>query len=96
MKEYLIKKINELKVNQGIELMNQIPRDELVGYYQKSTICVIPSLWENHPFVLLEAMSCGKPVIASNVGGMAEIIDHGKDGLLSGQPTYFPLTFSAA
>ena len=82
MKEYMNKNIDELKLRENIELIGQIWRSELLEYYRKSTICIIPSLWENHPFVLLEAMSCGKPVIASNAGGMAEIIDHGKDGIL--------------
>ncbi|MBC7262136.1 MAG: glycosyltransferase family 4 protein [Chloroflexi bacterium] len=51
-------------------------------YYRQATICVIPSLFENCPYTLLEAMSCGKPVVASNAHGMAEIVDHGETGLL--------------
>ena len=44
---------------------------------------VVPSTWyENSPNVILEAFACGIPVIASNLGGMAELVQHGKNGLL--------------
>ena len=43
---------------------------------------VLPSLYEGHPKVLIEAMSCGMTVIASNVQGNSEIINHGENGFL--------------
>ncbi len=44
---------------------------------------VAPSLWyENQPFSILEAFACGKPVIASDLGGMTELITHSVRGLL--------------
>jgi glycosyltransferase involved in cell wall biosynthesis len=51
--------------------------------YQKADICVVPSLWEE-PFgmVALEAMACGRPVIASRVGGLAGIVRNGETGYL--------------
>lgn len=46
-------------------------------------VVVVPSLWyENYPLVLHEALACNVPVIASNVGGMAEKIQDGENGFL--------------
>ncbi len=46
-------------------------------------IIVIPSLWyENSPNSILEALAHGTPVIASNHGGMAELVQHEKNGLV--------------
>lgn len=45
-------------------------------------VVVMPSLWEGLPYALLEAMSAGKPVIASRVAGMADVIENGDNGLL--------------
>jgi glycosyltransferase involved in cell wall biosynthesis len=45
-------------------------------------IFVLPSLWEGMPLALLEAMAASLPVIASNVSGNRDLIDHGVDGLL--------------
>jgi len=46
-------------------------------------VLVVPSRWyENSPNVILEAYAMGLPVIATNLGGMAELVEHGKSGLL--------------
>lgn len=52
---------------------------------------VVPSVWyENYPIVILEAMAQRKPVVATDLGGMAELVTHNKDGLL------FPVGDAAA
>lgn len=51
-------------------------------FYRCATVFVMPSLFENCPYTLLEAMSCAKPVVVSRAGGMPEMIEHGSTGLL--------------
>jgi glycosyltransferase involved in cell wall biosynthesis len=63
-------------------LSNLVPYNKMPGIYNFADIVVVPSLYENCPSVVLEAMSSGKIVIASNVGGIPEIIQHEKNGLL--------------
>jgi glycosyltransferase involved in cell wall biosynthesis len=45
-------------------------------------VFVLPSLWEGLPFVLVEAAALGKPIVATAIDGVPEIIDNGKTGIL--------------
>lgn len=57
-------------------------RSELGGRMAHTDWVVVPSVWwENSPLVIQEAFICGRPVIVSDVGGMAENVRHGIDGL---------------
>lgn len=61
----------------------EVPRDKLGGFYRQADLCVVPSRWDNFPNTCLEAMFCGKPVLASAEGGMAEMIEDGISGFLA-------------
>ncbi|GAA3948351.1 glycosyltransferase [Chitinophaga oryziterrae] len=56
---------------------------QLAELYSAADVFVLPSLIENLPTVLLEAMACGTPGVAFNVGGIKEIIDHKINGYLA-------------
>ncbi|GJQ30517.1 MAG: hypothetical protein HBSAPP03_24010 [Phycisphaerae bacterium] len=58
------------------------PREVLADYIRKATLCCFPAIWDNYPNACLEAMAMGACIIASNAGGMAEMIEHGVSGLL--------------
>ena len=58
------------------------PHGEIAGIFSAIDVLVIPSVWiENAPFVIREAFTAGVPVIASNIGGMAEMVEDGLSGL---------------
>src|SRR5207249_3314468 len=70
-------------VPDGVELLGNVSDETLLGLYQSSTCLAAPSQWpENCSMVILEAMSSGLPVLASNLGGNAELVEHGVTGLL--------------
>ncbi|MDW8040613.1 MAG: glycosyltransferase family 4 protein [Nitrososphaerota archaeon] len=69
-------KVKELKLEKNFKLLGFVPDHNLPLYYNASNIFVLPSKsGEGMPLVLLEAMACGLPVVATNVGGVPEIVD---------------------
>jgi glycosyltransferase involved in cell wall biosynthesis len=71
------------KEDSRIEFVGQFRRDELRKVMQGLDVIVVPSLWyENSPNVIQEAFMYRVPVIASDLGGMAELITHKENGLL--------------
>jgi glycosyltransferase involved in cell wall biosynthesis len=73
-------KIKDLKLEQNVFMTGFYPR--MNDLYPAIDILCMPSLMEGLPFVLLEAMSFGIPVIASRVGGIPEIVRDKINGLL--------------
>jgi glycosyltransferase involved in cell wall biosynthesis len=55
---------------------------QLESYYRSAEIVVMPSRWEGFPLVAVEAMRAGRPVLATQVGGLPEIVEHGETGWL--------------
>ena len=72
---------NELPPN--VLLMGSWPHSAVMKAWKKCCIALVPSVW-SEPFgmVVIEAMSAGRPVIASNTGGIPDILTHGVSGLL--------------
>ena len=91
----LDREIRELGLEGVVKLVGSRSQEELLSYYQRATVLVMPAVVARDgnrdalPTVLLEAMACGTPVVASSLTGIPEIVDHGENGLLvkPGDPT---------
>ena len=66
----------------GLEFLDHIASAEIPALYRNSAVVVVPSLYENFPNVCLEAMASGMPLVASNVGGIPEMVEDGRTGIL--------------
>ena len=69
-------------LNDLLEWKGNVPNGALPGNMNRSKIFVIPSHYEGQPKTLIEAMSCGMPVIGADSPGIREIIQHGENGWL--------------
>ena len=78
MENYIIE--NSLN---DIELLGRVSDTELKLLFDKSDIFINTTNVDNQPVSVLEAMTCGLPVVSTNVGGIPDIITHGQNGLLS-------------
>jgi glycosyltransferase involved in cell wall biosynthesis len=65
-----------------IEFLGELSHETVLAAYSASHIVIIPSLSEGIPNVLYEAMATGNMVIATNVGGIAEVLEHHQTGIL--------------
>ena len=65
-----------------IEWLPRIPYEEMHKLYQQADIMFFPSWREGLSLVLLEAMSCGLPIVTTNISSMPELVDHGMGGYL--------------
>ncbi len=82
-KETLRQVARNLKIEHNVFFLGRKPHSEIPLWLNIADIFVLPSLSEGFPTVLVEALMCGVPVIASDVGGISEIIADGKTGLLT-------------
>lgn len=81
-KKELIRLINRLEVNNFLKLVGSKPHDEIPMWMNACDVFVLPSLSESFGIVQIEAMACGKPVVATKNGGSEEIVIEDKLGIL--------------
>ncbi len=67
----------------AIGRLGPVPHERMGSIFDDLDVLVVASTWvENAPFIIREAFAAGVPVVASDLGGMAEMVRHGIDGLL--------------
>jgi glycosyltransferase involved in cell wall biosynthesis len=69
-------------IEDGFRIEESVTQDELVQLYADCDVLVLPSRNEGWGLSLMEAMACGRPVVASRVGGIPELVRDGIEGLL--------------
>lgn len=87
MFEELKSKASELGVADRVTMLGAVDHKDMIEYYALSDVVLVPSIYsagveEATSISALEAMGSGVPLIACAVGGLKEIVDHEKDGLL--------------
>jgi D-inositol-3-phosphate glycosyltransferase len=81
-------------VREHVHFVDPQPHELLSSYYRAADVCLVPSRSESFGLVALEAAACGTPVVASAVGGLTTLVDHGHTGYLVDDPD--PVAYAAA
>jgi glycosyltransferase involved in cell wall biosynthesis len=70
------------RVMEKTKLLGKLPREQVALLYQIADLAVVPSVYEPFGYAATEAMAAGVPIVATRVGGLAEIIEDARSGLL--------------
>jgi len=69
-------------VEGAVTLLDAVKNVELVGFYRHAEVFALPTYYEAFPKVVVEAMACGLPVVATDTGGIPELVEDGVTGSL--------------
>jgi glycosyltransferase involved in cell wall biosynthesis len=81
-KDGLLRLAKSLGIEAQVEFMGRYDADQLETFMSRIDITVLPSLTESQGLVLIEAMAYGKPIVATEVGGIPEVVQNGISGRL--------------
>ena len=80
--EPLRRRARELGVADRVRFLGAQPRERVLEIFRAADASILSSSWENFPHTVVEALAAGTPVIATNVGGVGEVVHDGENGLL--------------
>jgi D-inositol-3-phosphate glycosyltransferase len=78
--EKLKKLSRELNIQGYVDFRGLVKQEQLPYFYSAADVCVVPSYYESFGLVPLEALACGTPVVATDVGDLKNIIKTGETG----------------
>jgi len=81
-RESLMSLAKAIGVDSSIRFLGPVPVQLLPGLYSGAEFVVLPSLSEMSPMTVIEALSCGAPVVATRLSVLRDVITHGQNGLL--------------
>jgi len=76
----LIKFSKKIGISNSVKFFGKFA--DVIPFYKRMNVFVLPSIYEGFGIVLLEAMAAGVPVVATNVDGIKEVVTHGENGIL--------------
>ena len=82
LQQSIEEQINQLNLNAHVTLVGRVEHQQIPNYMSASDLLCLPSLREGCPNVVLESLSCGTPVVASNVGAVPDIISKKEFGVI--------------
>jgi glycosyltransferase involved in cell wall biosynthesis len=72
----------ELGLGARVRFLGPLPRERVLALFRAADASILSSSWENFPHTVVEALAVGTPVLATDVGGVAEVVRDGENGLL--------------
>lgn len=82
MRQFLVKQSDDLGIRDRVEITGFLSGEDVCSQMLNARAVIVPSFLEGLPVVIMEAFSVGRPVIASNVGGISELVHDGENGWL--------------
>jgi glycosyltransferase involved in cell wall biosynthesis len=76
------RRVKALALEGAVKTLGRIAHDEIPWWMSAADVLCLPSEMEGCPNVVLEALACGRPVVATRVGGVPELISHQENGVL--------------
>lgn len=83
MENDLLPRLRSQKLRGSVHYLGELSLDDVGSCLRQSDLYFIPSLWENCPYSCLEAMAAGRAIVASDAGGIPELIRDGENGLIA-------------
>lgn len=74
--------VHTLGIEGKVSFLGSVDQSRLPAYYSAADVCVLPSYYESFGLAALEAAACGRPVVASKVGGLPSVVRDGETGYL--------------